>query len=60
MHTVFLDSPVIDCGGYWRTMETVMIFGRGYRKIAEEIMIEKDKDTRGAIMIEAGEFLWFT
>ena len=36
-------------------MEAIVIFGIGWRKIAEVIMIRKDKDTRGAIMIETAE-----
>ena len=37
-----------------------MIFDRGCRKIAEVIIIGKDKDIRGAIMIAAEESLWST
>ena len=37
-----------------------MIFDSGCRKIAEVIIIGKDKDTRGAIMIAAEELLWST
>ena len=37
-----------------------MVFDSGCRKIVEEIVIGKDKDTRGTIMIAAEESLWST
>ena len=37
-----------------------MVFDSGCRKIAEVIIVGKDKDTRGAIMNAAEESLWST
>ena len=45
---------------FWRTLKIIMVFDSGCKKIAEVIIIEKDKDTHGAIMIAAEELLWST
>ena len=37
-----------------------MVFDTGCRKIAEVIVIAKEKDTLGAIMIAAEDSLWST
>ena len=37
-----------------------MAFDSGFRKIVEVIIIGKDKDACGAIMISAEELLWST
>ena len=47
-------------GGRWGTLEAIMVFDSGCRKIAGVTIVGKDKDTCGAIMITAEESLWST
>ena len=49
-----------DCRGHWRSMETMIIFDRGYRNAAKVIITGKDKVAHRAVKTVAEESLWFT